>query len=148
MTARGTYFRPELEMLERRELPSTMGLSHRPIPINTTVTGTIAGVVSLDLRIHRLRLGPVHGPAVLTAIGTGAGGDHAGTLVFRADPDVGTIRFSDTGNMNLQAMTFTESVAVERGTGDFHGARGQLAINGSFDAMGHFSATVVGEVAL
>jgi hypothetical protein len=142
MTARGTFC-PQFDQLEERAVPSALGLggARRCFTVNTTITGTLSG---LDLVIRHLRLGPLRGKAVLTAVATDAAGDHSGTLVVKTSR--GSLTFTDTGHVDLLTQQFTEEVMASHGTGAFRGASGALAIDGSFDFTGHFSATVMGQV--
>jgi hypothetical protein len=114
---------PQLEELERRDAPSSLGPDcHK---INTSLEGHLTGPTATASVIQS---GLLRGTTQFSGTFTDAQGDYVGTLVITTEH--GTLTLQDRGHLNLSTGEFTDQLTVSGGTGRFAGATGTLADHG------------------
>jgi hypothetical protein len=147
--------RLQVEQLERREVPAVMPLMGAHA-INTTITAKIvsapfvsisglsgSGTVVIDGSIGS---GLLQGAAKVNGMVTSQMGsvfNFAGTLTITTKH--GSVDTTDTGSVDIKALTFTDNATITGGTGRFRGVTGNLTATGTVNIIAEsISGTLTG----
>jgi hypothetical protein len=149
--------RLQVEQLEQRAVPVVMPLmgTHS---VNTTITAqivsapfvSISGLSGSGTLVIKGTIGSglLQGTATVNGMVTGHMGsvfDFSGTLTITTKH--GSVDTTDTGSVDIKALTFTDNATITGGTGRFRGTTGNLTANGTVNIIAEsISGTLTGSI--
>jgi hypothetical protein len=156
MKLRNSY-RLQVEQLEQRAVPTVMGLTGTHF-FNESITAmvvsapffSISGLSGSGVLDITGSIGPglLQGTATVNGMVTGHTGnvfDFAGSLSITTKH--GTVNTTDTGSVDIKALTFTDNGTILGGTGKFKGTTGMFTVNGTVNIIAQsISGTITGTI--